>query len=192
VDASPILLVLNQAGLDTAEDIAKRFSTARIHGLAGRVPTADTQFNETIEHIQMLFKAGHPIIGFCASGILIRALAPILSDKRTEPPVVAVSEDGSSIVPLLGGHRGANELARLLAKALGGHAAITTAGDTALGIALDAPPKGWKLANPEDAKPVMAELLSGAPVQVLGSADWLKRDKLTISEDAELTLAGNR
>jgi cobalt-precorrin 5A hydrolase/precorrin-3B C17-methyltransferase len=188
VDASPILLVLNQAGLDTAEDIAKRFSTARIHGLAGRVPTADTQFNETIEHIQMLFKAGHPIIGFCASGILIRALAPILSDKRTEPPVVAVSEDGSSIVPLLGGHRGANELARLLAKALGGHAAITTAGDTALGIALDAPPKGWKLANPEDAKPVMAELLSGAPVQVLGSADWLKRDKLTISEDAELTL----
>lgn len=188
MDASPILLVLNQAGLDTAEDIAKRFSTARIHGLAGRVPTADTQFNETIEHIQMLFKAGHPVIGFCASGILIRALAPILSDKRTEPPVVAVSEDGSSIVPLLGGHRGANELARLLAKALGGHAAITTAGDTALGIALDAPPKGWKLGNPEDAKPVMAELLSGAPVQVLGSADWLKRDKLTISEDAELTL----
>ncbi|GAA0780063.1 precorrin-3B C(17)-methyltransferase [Roseibium denhamense] len=188
MDASPILLVLNQAGLDTAEDIAKRFSTARIHGLAGRVPTADTQFNETIEHIQLLFQAGHPIVGFCASGILIRALAPVLSDKRKEPPVIAVSEDGSSIVPLLGGHRGANELARLLAKALGGHAAITTAGDTALGIALDAPPAGWKLANPEDAKPVMAELLSGATVLIEGPADWLKKAKLPQSDDAAITL----
>lgn len=188
MDASPILLVLNQAGLEAAEDVAKRFSTARIHGLAGRVPTADTQFNETIEHIQMLFKSGHPIVGFCASGILIRALAPILADKKSEPPVIAVSEDGASIVPLLGGHRGANELARLLAKALGGHPAITTAGDTALGIALDMPPKGWTLANPEDAKPVMAELLSGAEVQVLGSSDWLKQAKLKVSPDADLTL----
>ncbi|WP_068410865.1 precorrin-3B C(17)-methyltransferase [Labrenzia sp. OB1] len=189
MDASPILFVLNQAGLDTAQDIAGRFSTARIHGLAGRVPTADTQFNETVEHLQLLFKAGHPIVGFCASGILIRALAPILSDKRNEPPVIAVSEDGSSIVPLLGGHRGANELARLLAKALGGHAAITTAGDTKLGIALDVPPEGWRLANPDDAKPVMAELLSGAPVRIEGKADWLNAAKLLQAEDAAITLA---
>ncbi|MES0883025.1 precorrin-3B C(17)-methyltransferase [Roseibium sp. SCP14] len=188
MDASPILLVLNQAGLDTAEDVAKRFSTARIHGLAGRVPTADTQFNETLEHIQLLFKAGHPIIGFCASGILIRALAPILSDKRNEPPVIAVSEDGSSIVPLLGGHRGANELARILAKSLGGHPAITTAGDTKLGIALDVPPKGWCLANPEDAKPVMAELLSGASVRLEGSADWLADANLDQADDAAISL----
>ncbi len=191
MDASPILLVLNQAGLDTAEDVARRFSTARIHGLAGRVPSADTQFNETVEHIQLLFKAGHPIIGFCASGILIRALGPVLSDKRVEPPVIAVSEDGSSIVPLLGGHRGANELAGLLAKTLGGHAAVTTAGDTRLGIALDVPPKGWRLANPEDAKPVMAELLSGAAVNISGSADWLTKSKLIQSDDAAISLVAS-
>ncbi|MCV0425839.1 MAG: precorrin-3B C(17)-methyltransferase [Roseibium sp.] len=188
MDASPILLVLNQAGLDVAEEVAKRFSTARIHGLAGRVPSADTQFNETLEHIRLLFKAGHPIIGFCASGILIRALAPILDDKHNEPPVIAVSEDGASIVPLLGGHRGANELAWVLSKALGGHAAITTAGDTKLGIALDVPPKGWRLANPEDAKPVMAELLSGAAVRVEGSADWISEAKLDHSDTAAIAL----
>ena len=191
MDASPILLVLNQAGLDIAEEVAKRFSTARIHGLAGRVPTADTQFNETLEHIRMLFKAGHPIIGFCASGILIRALAPVLNDKRDEPPVIAVSEDGASIVPLLGGHRGANELARVLSKALGGHAAITTAGDTKLGVALDIPPKGWRLANPEDAKPVMAELLSGAAVRIEGSLDWLLEAKLDQSDEAAITLVAS-
>jgi cobalt-precorrin 5A hydrolase/precorrin-3B C17-methyltransferase len=126
----------------------------------------------------MLFKAGHPIIGFCASGILIRALAPLLSDKRTEPPVVAVSEDGSSIVPLLGGHRGANELARLLAKALGGHAAITTAGDTALGYCTGCAAKGWRLANPETPSRSWPNSCPARPVRYWARADWLKRDKL--------------
>ena len=77
-----------------------------------------------------LFGEGRPIVGICAAGILIRLLAPLLADKRDEPPVIAVSEDGAEIVPLLGGHRGANELARRLAEALGGHAAVTTAGPT--------------------------------------------------------------
>ncbi len=103
--------------------------------------------------------------------------------------MIAVSEDGKSVVPLLGGHRGANELAKLLASALGGHAAITTAGDTKLGVALDAPPRGWRLANPEDAKPVMAELLSGAPVHLEGRADWLKEAKLQQADDAAITLS---
>ena len=34
-------------------------------------------------------RRGTPIVGICAAGILIRALAPLLADKRTEPPVVA-------------------------------------------------------------------------------------------------------
>ena len=65
-----------------------------------------------------LFAAGRPIVGLCASGILIRAVAPLLADKRAEPPVVALAEDGSVAVPLLGGHHGANALARAIAEAL--------------------------------------------------------------------------
>lgn len=189
MDASPIILVLNSAGLDTARKIETAVPGAAIHGLAGRIREADTLFSETIGHIRMLFSAGHPIIGVCASGILIRALAPLLSDKRAEPPVLAVSEDGESVVPLIGGHHGANTLARDIAGQLNGHAAVTTAGDTALGIALDAPPKGWRLANPEDAKPVMAELLSGAPVRIEGKADWLDKAPLEASAEAAITLA---
>jgi cobalt-precorrin 5A hydrolase/precorrin-3B C17-methyltransferase len=94
---------------------------------------------------------------------------------------VAVSEDGAEIVPLLGGHRGANELARQLADALGGHAAITTAGDRRFGVALDEPPPGWTLANSGDAKGVMAGLLAGASVRLEGEADWLERSALPFS-----------
>ncbi len=189
MDASPIILVLNSAGLETAKRIEAGVPGSAIHGLAGRIREADTLFSETIAHIRMLFSAGHPIIGVCASGILIRALAPLLSDKRAEPPVLAVSEDGNSVVPLLGGHHGANDLARRIADLLKGHAAVTTAGDTAHGIALDAPPRGWKIANPEDAKPVMAELLSGASVRIEGKADWLEQSTLSASDEAAITLA---
>ena len=105
-------------------------------------------------HLRALFRDRVPIVGVCAGGILVRALAPLLGDKRDEPPVLAVAEDGSAVVPLLGGHRGANRLARRLAEVLGCAPAVTTAGDAALGLALDEPPDGWVLANPEAAKGV--------------------------------------
>lgn len=106
------------------------------------------RYANAADHLRNLFAAGTPIIGLCASGILIRALAPLLADKRGEPPVVAIAEDGSVAVPLLGGHRGAIALARAIATATGGTAAITTAGDLRFDLALDAPPEGWRVANP--------------------------------------------
>jgi cobalt-precorrin 5A hydrolase/precorrin-3B C17-methyltransferase len=102
--------------------------------------------------------------------------------------VLALSEDGKSVVPLLGGHRGANELARTLADALGGHAAITTAGDHRFGVALDAPPEGWTLANPEDAKPVMAALLAGATARIDGDAPWLAGSRLPLAVKSNIRL----
>ncbi len=148
-----------------------------VHGREGRVDTADAFFPDALEHVRMLFAAGTPVVGVCASGILIRAVAPLLADKRQEPPVVSVSDDGAVVVPLLGGHRGANRLARRIAEALGGTAAVTTAGDVALGISLDEPPAGWVLATPENAKAAMAALLAGGGARVVGDeatkADWL-------------------
>ncbi len=113
-------------------------------------------------------------------------------DKRDEPPVIAISEDGKSVVPLLGGHHGANDLARRLAVILDGHAAITTAGDLRFGIALDEPPAGWTLVNPENAKSVMAGLLAGQTVCMEGSAgelaDWIENSTLEIGSDGDICL----
>ncbi len=122
--------------------------------------------------LKQSFAAGEAIIGVCASGILIRILAPLLSDKTAEPPVLAVSEDGSAVVPLLGGHRGANELASQVAALTGGSAAVTTASDTRFGSAMDAP-RGYTLANPANLKAVLARLLSGDRVRIEGEAPFL-------------------
>ncbi len=163
----PVVICLSPAGEEVAQKLAAALG-ARVHGREGRVARADAFFANALEHVRELFAAGVPVIGVCASAILIRAVAPLLSDKRREPPLVSVSDDGAVVVPLLGGHRGANRLARRAAEALGGKAAVTTAGDVALGVALDEPPAGYRLANPEDAKPVMAALLSGAGVRQVG------------------------
>ena len=165
---NPVVLALSRSGEATAQRIAKAIG-AQVHGREDRVDVADTYFANALEHAQSLFAAGTPIIGVCASGILIRGVAPLLADKRVEPPVISVSDDGGVVVPLLGGHRGANRLARDISEALGGVAAVTTAGDVAMGVALDEPPLGYALANPEDAKGAMAAMLGGAGVRVQGA-----------------------
>ncbi len=161
------MIALNRAGEATAHRIAAHLG-ARVHGREGRVDRADAHFPNALTHVRDLFAASVPVIGVCASGILIRAVAPLLVDKTTEPPVLSVSDDGSVVIPLLGGHRGANRLARNIAEALGATAAVTTAGDVAIGVALDEPPAGYRLQNPGDAKAVMARLLSGAAPRVIG------------------------
>jgi cobalt-precorrin 5A hydrolase/precorrin-3B C17-methyltransferase len=157
------VLLLGEGGRPAAERILQAVPGAVLHGYAPRIAEATVRFDEVAAHLRGLFAAGEPIVGLCAAGILIRALAPLLADKQSEPPVVAVAEDGSAAVPLLGGHHGANELARTIAAALGGTAAITTAGDLRLGLALDAPPPGFRLADAAAVKPAAAALLAGAP-----------------------------
>lgn len=168
----PVVMALSRSGEATAHKIAKVLG-AQVHGREGRVDLADSYFANALDHARDLFAAGIPVVGVCASGILIRAVAPLLADKTSEPPVLSVSDDGAVVVPLLGGHRGANRLAAQIADALGAVAAVTTAGDVALGVALDEPPAGWRLVNPEAAKDAMAALLSGGGARVAGDAPWL-------------------
>ncbi len=181
-------MYLSRSGEITARRVADILA-ADLHGRADRTDVADVFFANALDHARTLFAAGTPIVGVCASGILVRAVAPLLADKRSEPPVLSIPDDGSTVVPLLGGHRGANRLAYQIATGLGAHAAVTTAGDVALGVALDEPPAGWRLVNPQDAKTAVAALLAGGGATVgddeAPKLDWLQGlpegDDVTIS-----------
>ena len=170
-ELKPVVICLSRSGQATAFRVAAALD-APVHGREGRCDRADAYFPNALDHVRMLFQAGHPVIGVCAAGILVRAVAPVLTDKRSEPPVLAIPDDGSTVIPLLGGHHGANRLAKQIAEVLGSHAAVTTAGDVALGVALDEPPLGWKLANPQDAKSVMMAMLSGEKPIISGENIW--------------------
>ena len=184
----PVFVALTQAGADLAQTLATGFEGAEVHGLARRIDGTNQTFDDLAPHLRDLFRAGRPVVGLCAAGILIRALAPLLGDKRSEPPVVALAEDGCAVVPLLGGHRGANALAEELAEKLGVVAAVTTAGDRRFGLALDAPPPGWVLGNHRYHKEFMANLLAGSEVWIEGEAAWLCESALPISEAGALTI----
>ena len=186
------VVAITAEGGALARRIADALGGAEVHGLRGRAADADVWFTETTGHVRELFEAGRSVVGVCASGILVRSVAPALADKRVEPPVVAVSDDGAFAVPLLGGHRGGVELARRIGDAIGATAAATTAGDRRFGIALDTPPAGWTLANPADCKPFVAALLQGArvraPADLAAAAPWLAQSRLPFDDAGELTI----
>ena len=187
----PAIVVLSVSSLAVAQEIKAR-TGGEIHGLRGRVDHADIVFDDAGTHIRNLFMSKRTIIGIMAAGALIRLVAPVIGEKQTDPPVLSVADDGSSVVPLLGGHHGSNQIARVLASHLGGYAAVTTAGDVRFGVALDEPPKGWRLINPENVKPVMAALLGGAHVRLMGDqkdeANWISNADLPFSDSGDVCL----
>jgi cobalt-precorrin 5A hydrolase / precorrin-3B C17-methyltransferase len=185
------ILILGPSGLEVAHRIAAAMPDAELHGPALRMPVEPglILYQDFASTLRGLFAAGRPIVGLCSSGILIRVLAPLLADKQSEPPVVAVAEDGSIAVPLLGGHRGANCLARQIADTLGCPAAITTAGDARFQLALDDPPPGWHVHNPATAKAIVAALLQGRDVALkveTTAPEWLTTGGAPFTNDGEL------
>ena len=184
----PAIVILGQNSLPIAKKISAHFPRSQIYGLIDRTNDTDINFSNFGETLRELFATETPIIAICAAGIIIRTLAPLLSDKRAEPPVLAVAEDGSAVVPLLGGLHGVNDLAREIAAALGVQPAITTTGDIRFRTALLSPPQGYYLANPEDAKTFISNLLAGAKVRLEGAASWLSESNLPIAPDAKLTI----
>lgn len=174
----PVVWHLGPRSALLAERIAEALDGAAIIGPEAR-------------DLRRAFAGGRTIVALAATGIVVRLLAPLLADKRAEPPVVVVDEAGNFVVPLLGGHRGANELARRLSGALDAQAVVTTAGDARFGLALDTPPPGWRLAASAAAKPFMARLLEGATCSLIdtsGIADWLHAGRLPLTVGGELVL----
>lgn len=81
-----------------------------------------------VPSVQQAFQAGDALIMICATGIVLRAIAPVMISKQQDPPVVVLDEAGRFVVPLLSGHEGgANELARQLAELIDAQLVITTA-----------------------------------------------------------------
>jgi len=185
------IVVLGTGALDTARRIQARYPGSLIHGLASRVQ-GDVAFTELGPHLRDLYARNTPIVALCAAGIVIRclasALADQLADKTIEPPVLAVAEDGSAVVPLLGGLGGVNVMAREIAAVLDIAPAITTSGELRFGTCLLNPPAGYVLADIEHGKRFVSDLLAGATTRVDGDAPWLDTADLPRAEHADLAI----
>ena len=107
------------------------------------------------------------IIFVGAAGIAVRAIAPWVRSKETDPAVLCVDEAGRFVIPLLSGHLGgANDLAMLAAEILGAAPVITTATDLRQAFAVDVFAKKNQLTilNLKTAKGISAAILRGERV----------------------------
>ncbi len=181
---APAIVILGASALATARRIQQRYPEAQIHGLQGRVEAPERAYTQFGEHLRQLYASGTAIIALCAAGIVIRSLASVLGDKDSEPPVLAVAEDGSAVVPLLGGLRGVNRLAHEIAAALEVQPAITTSGELRFGTCLLNPPPGYVLADLEQGKRFVSDLLAGETLRIDGQAPWLDSARLPLAADA--------
>ncbi|WP_405964634.1 precorrin-3B C(17)-methyltransferase [Streptomyces sp. NBC_00723] len=119
--------------------------------------------------VRRAFAECEQLVCFLATGAVVRLVAPLLSDKTSDPGVVCVDEAGRFAVPVVGGHAGgANELALAVGELLGAQPVVTTATD-AVGIpgldTLGLPVEG-------DVAGVTRALLDGEPVALAAEVAW--------------------
>jgi cobalt-precorrin 5A hydrolase/precorrin-3B C17-methyltransferase len=185
--SAPAIVIIGTGALATARRIQALYADSQVHALQGRVE-ADVSYNELGAHLRELYARGTPIVALCSTGIVIRCLAPSLSNKGVEPPVLAVAEDGSAVVPLLGGLAGVNLMAREIAAMLAVPAAITTSGELRFGTCVLNPPDGYTLADIGQGKRFVSDLLAGESTRIEGEAPWLDDAQLPRSASARLAI----
>jgi cobalt-precorrin 5A hydrolase/precorrin-3B C17-methyltransferase len=121
------------------------------------------------EAVRTAFAECEQLVCFLATGAVVRLVAPLLGDKRSDPGVVCVDEGGRFAVSLVGGHAGgANELAGEVASLLDALPVVTTATDSVGLPGLDTlglPAEG-------DVAGVSRALLDGEPVALDAEVAW--------------------
>lgn len=112
------IFALTEPGRCLAENLAKQLEGAQV----------SFKPQPFAEEVHRAFRAGEQLIFICATGIVIRTLAPVLVNKHEDPPVLVMDERGEFVIPLLSGHEGgANEWGRMVAEKIGARLVLTTA-----------------------------------------------------------------
>lgn len=111
------IISLTDAGLELAQQLKAP--------LAAEICHRPQDFKQ---QVQEFFSQGDRLLFICATGIVVRTLAPVLTDKYNDPAVLVLDELGNFVIPLLSGHQGgANQWAQQVANILQAKAVITSA-----------------------------------------------------------------
>ena len=118
-------------------------------------------------YVQAHFTEYDVILFICATGIAVRAIAPVIRHKSLDPAVLVMDEKAKHCISLLSGHAGgANHYTHLVAALSGADPVITTASDLEDKFAVDvfARENGLLIANWKTAKWITVKILSGESV----------------------------
>ena len=127
IEHKTALLAITENGFRLAGILADR--------LEGKIFFCRGSLQETLKTIWPCYRR---LVFIMSTGIVVRLLTPLLTDKYKDPGVVVCDELGNFAISLLSGHiGGANKLAEEIAHITGGSAVITTASDVTGHTAVD-------------------------------------------------------
>lgn len=122
------LITLSNAGARILSRLSEGLSPCDLFLHAGvtELPEA-RRFDRIVELTREIFHGYEGLVYVAPTGVVVRAIAPLVVHKTVDPAVVAVDVGGRWAVSLLSGHEGrANELAIAVANLLGAEPVIST------------------------------------------------------------------
>jgi len=167
-NADIAIYAVTEKGLTLGARLAKAIG-GRLHAPARLARNGVVPFDSLSGLVAETFHQRRAHVFICACGIAVRAIAPHVRDKASDPAVVCLDDAGRFAISLLSGHLGgANDLARQAAAAIGAMPVVTTATDAADAPAIEllARELGFGLDNPLATRRVNAALAAGQPVAV--------------------------
>ncbi len=178
-DRGVAVIAITRRGVETALKIKEALDCA---GVTSTVysPRKYTQHGvvavdkKLADFIKDTYSTVDGLVAVMATGIIIRAVAPHLESKLTDPAVIGVDATGKFVISLLSGHYGgANELSKIIAKGIGGTAVITTASDVTGKQSVDELARNLHLSiqNPESLVAVNAAIVNGDRLVVVLNGD---------------------
>ena len=166
------IIALTKKGVKTATKISAALEKFEIENslfspeqcVQGWAMPLDMRLGEFVKEI---FGKVDALVGVMAAGIVVRAVAPCLKSKLSDPAVVCVDVSGRFAISLLSGHYGgANELTRIIAGEIGAIPVITTASDVMGKMSIDEVARLLHCAikNPDSLVTVNSALVNGKRV----------------------------
>ena len=122
------IIVISEASISMAKTLKQELPESEIFST---IANADCRHIPTLqEAVPQLFRDSDALIFIGAMGICVRAIAPCIEDKKTDPAVRCVDSTGRYVISVLSGHvGGANGLTQYVAGILGAEPVITTRSD---------------------------------------------------------------
>lgn len=184
------IVAITRHGVEMARSLGKKFPDADVYYMSkfarGDEETHGIQlFTGTVRLLfPALFPAYDGLILFISLGAVVRMIAPVLRDKKTDPGVVVIDDKGRHAISVLSGHLGgANELTHEVAALIGARPVITTASDVQKTIPVDLFGRrfGWTWDPMSEKKltPVSASVVNEEHVAIIqesGEKDWWMHD----------------
>ena len=122
------IIVISEASISMAKTLKQELPDSEIFST---IANADCRHIPALqEAVPQLFRDSDALIFIGAMGICVRAIAPCIEDKKTDPAVLCVDSTGRYVISVLSGHvGGANGLTQYVAGILGAEPVITTRSD---------------------------------------------------------------